>query len=313
MKDNSLKAMHSGQIVVQTFKYSFSCLFRHLPTHLVFGLLYLAAVVLFIGLPLGAMIFTNFPGIYALGYMGQEALSALLSLLIYIVTFPVTLFWYMTVYNMQIKKVLNEKWSLGPSLKLAARKFFPLLFVNIVCYIVPIAGLFIFLRAVLQLYSTTLYIGFITGLLLPAPFLICLTPLILHEQRGPLAAIGRSIRLTAYSFFRIVGSLAIFTIALIIVSLLPAAILKVSSVALYALGDEIQFFGMIIIALLLLPLLPYGYISMMSFSTLIYFNQKVKYEKFGAAEPEVQLKTQEPEAAEEPGNNSEEGPFINNE
>lgn len=312
MKDNSLKAMHSGQIVVQTFKHSFSCLFRHLPTHLVFALLYLAAVILFIGLPLGAMIFTNFPGIYALGYMGQEALSVLISLLIYIVTFPVTLFWYMTVYNMQIKRVLNEKWSLGPSLKLAARKFFPLLFVNIICYIVPFAGLFIFLRAVLQLYSTTLYIAFIAGLLLPAPFLICLVPLILHEQRGPLAAIGRSIRLTAYSFFRIVGSMAIFTIALLIVSLLPAAILKVSSVALYALGDEIQFFGMIIIALLLLPMLPYGYISMISFSTLIYFNQKVKYEKFRVEEPVEQPEPEKLKATEDSGNNNEKGPFIDN-
>lgn len=284
MKDNELKALHPGQILVKTFKHSFSCLFNHLPTHIVFGLLYLTAIILFIGLPAGAMIVTNFPGLYALGYMGPEALSVLITLLIYLVTFPVTLFWYMTVYNMQIKKVLNEKWSLGPSLKLAARKFFPLLFVNIICYIIPVAALFIFLRAVLQLYSTTLYIGFIAGAALPAPFLICLAPLILHENRGPIAAIGRSIRLTAYSFFRIVGTLALFTAALLIVSLFPAALLKLSSVALYALGDEIQFFGLIVIGLLLLPLLPYTYIAMMTFSTLIYFNQKVKYENFGVEE-----------------------------
>ena len=113
-------------------------------------------------------------------------------------------------------------------------------------------------------------------------------PVIIYEKENATGSISRSFKLVSYSFWRVFGSVLLFTIIVQALSLvfqigfqfLPLMIQSLNS------GRNIQMIIFISILSIITYILYLAYTILASalsaaFYVLIFFNQKIKHENFG--------------------------------
>lgn len=266
MTNEELRPLTIGQLLDKTFRLSLKCIIKNIVTHLIFGGIMIGALVacgvVIAVLSASSMLVTP-------GY-NYEVVMVVMMILIMLIFTPITIVWYSILFDMQIKGYLNERWRLKSHFKPVFRKF----------WIIIGAGLLSI--PIIALGYVALFIGVIGSFAL----LCSVMPVIIYEDLGPLKAIKRSFKLTSYSFWTVTGQMGLFMVItfgfLFILNgarMVPTYL--ISAMNLSGLSASFLYLTIAALSFLYIMFSCFTYILGVTFYTLIYFNQRIKFENFG--------------------------------
>lgn len=252
-----------GKLLDRAFRLTMGSLRRHIKTHLIFGGLFTALTVIFIAAM--AMIGLTSGGA---GALDEEIIIRIVMGLYLLILLPISLFWYIMVYDMLIKGTLGKEWHFNDSFSLARRNFWKVTLCGLLSTLILAAGTLFFL------------VGYFGAL----AFLVSVMPAILYEKRGIGSSIKRSFKLTSYSFWSVAGTVMLYLLISFGINMVFNIIKSVPvfmiyrftlslSLLFYIVSGILNFIQIIVMLLV--------YILGSALFTGIYFNQRLKYENFG--------------------------------
>lgn len=256
-----LKPMTIGRLLDKSFKLTMSSIRTHFKAHLIFS-------GLFAGLTALTIVILLFAAYKMEDFAG--GLIIIICLAIYLIFIPpYSIFWYIMICDMQIKSFLEEEWRFKESFRLARGRFWPVLLGGLLSGIILLIGLAFCLA----------------GFPLALALLASVVPAVIHERRGGFAAIRRSFRLTAYSFWSVTGPVFLFIMALFaiqIVFMIASLTVLVMAISIPVLENEYAVLTILIVqAIIYLGMLLFLFLLGATLSVLIFFNQRIKYESLG--------------------------------
>jgi hypothetical protein len=176
------------------------------------------------------------------------------------------------IYDIFAKSFIGEEWNFKSSFKYVRSKFWTIFLAGFLCFFIIIGGYLMCCIGVFPMMA-------LISLVLPA--IIC-------EKENATGAISRSFKLVSYSFWRVFGSVVLFTFIVQALSIvfqigfqfLPMMIQSLDN------GKNIQMIVLISIISIITYILYIAYTILASaltaaFYVLIFFNQKIKHENFG--------------------------------
>ncbi len=191
----------------------------------------------------------------------------------YFVVIILSLKYYGASIDLIIKDFTGDRWDMKESLRFAGTKIVTMIGSGFLASFIVIAGIIF------------CCIGIIPALV----FVSLVFPAIIYENADAVSSISRSFKLVSYNFFPILGAWLIFIIIYYGISFLISII---GSVPMSILGtisqtsDNSFYTAMLAIVGLILfciqiPIAMVLNCFYMSYTTCIFFNQKIKYENWG--------------------------------
>jgi hypothetical protein len=277
MTSNELKPMGLGSILDKTFKITFFNFKKNFKLFLIFiGILILLLIL--IGIIIFAVYFFNrdlFENISnASNVLKIFIFTVPLVLIITLISAVIGIFYTGMIYDVFIKAFTETEWNIKTSFSFIKKKFWTIFFSGLLTSLILIGG---YLMCFIGIYPMIIF----TSLVLPA---------VLYENKGIGDSISRSFKLVSYSFWYILGYMFVFNL------IISAVITFVFYFLMIPLVIFISFFqnnyqsisfiaGISIIGLLcsiiFIIMMVIYYALHSSFSILIFFNQKIKFENYG--------------------------------
>lgn len=283
MYNEELRPLDLGQILDKSFRLAFATIKKNLLLFLIFGGVFIGATVIF---SIAIFVPTLFLEMRGSGIEGNPVLFFLIifgSVILYCILLGVGfVFYYGLLYDICIKTYLGEEWTFASSLKLVKNKFWTMILAGFLSMLVIFVG----------------YMACLVGAIPAAALIAFVMPAILYENRGATSALSRSFKLTGYSFWPVLGT--ILLISLIIGGLssvlsmtmqLPmmfiSPMLEGSNSSMELAIGLIIFTGFMLILYMFFTV--FSQIIIIASYTIIYFNQRVKFEHFGVEKMATEL------------------------
>jgi hypothetical protein len=283
MVQQELKSMDLGKLLDRTFRMTMQGIPRFLLLYLFYFLAVMVLAVIFLVVFFG-VIFMNTGDISfnffddstyenidmnpasAIVFMAGAIIMMLGILVIYV------LFTGMT-YDLFIRQFLDIEWNIKSSIKYISKKFWTILLAGVLAYLLAIAGFFVFC----------------VGFLFVAPILAIFMPVILYEERSAGNAISRSYELVKQSYWPVFGTvllgLALYSAAATIMNVMSSGLSTLLTSTLSNMSNDTMTILMIMSTVLLLLVSSafsiFTTAFSVSFTTVLFFNQKLKHENFG--------------------------------
>lgn len=287
MITEELRPMALGQIIDKTFRLAFSTIKNHLLLFLAFGGIFLVATIIMtaaIMVPIFIMEFTM-GGIESNSplYIGIIVITAILFSVVFIAA---SIFYYGIIYDLSIKGYLGEEWTFASSMRLIRSKFWAILFGNIITMLLITAGYMLCCIGLPPALALTAFV----------------MPAIIYERKGPGQAVGRSFNLAGYNFWPVLGSVLLMYVVVFGLSMVLNMVMQIPMMFITPLMSSGESSIAVIIALIAFTIifmilyLLYSiaaYIILAAFQTILYFNQRVKFENFGVERMAESLVTEE--------------------
>ena len=275
MTKEELKPMDLGAILDKTFRITFSNMKKYIKVFLMyFGVLFGITLLVF-AIVIGFFIATGFS---FENFSEPEILVPFLltiipvSIIALIIIIFIAIIFTGMIYDIFAKSFIGEDWDFKSSFKYAKSKFWTIFLAGFLCFFIIIGG----------------YLMCCIGVFPMLALISLVLPVIIYEKENATGSISRSFKLVSYSFWRVFGSVLLFTIIVQALSLvfqigfqfLPLMIQSLNS------GRNIQMIIFISILSIITYILYLAYTILASalsaaFYVLIFFNQKIKHENFG--------------------------------
>lgn len=285
MINEELKPMNLGQMLDKAFKISLSSMKKYLKHHILFFFCFVATFAL---LALVAVRLSLTPFFDSIPFEGDLLIVFfLLVMSLLLLLNPVFVLWFSIIVDMQLKTFLKERWLLRKSIILSAKKYLhstlfiifllPTLTLNSINpqtffqYNGPVTLLSILAACIFLLLTTV----FVTAL-----------PATINENLSIIDGIKRGTKLAGYSFFSIFFTLLLFTLIAMGLTIIVNQYSQLHGYLPRSMRTDSVLF---IINYIITPIslicsiifYPFIYLFTAAFHTVIYFNQRIKYEEFG--------------------------------
>lgn len=288
MINEELRPLTFGQAIDKTYRLGFACIRSFLPVY-IFNFILFSAVSALSSYVFSLITENDFIDIFS-GHTlssGQLSESPLELFIFYGITIAITLlavYGTALIMSLTIKSYLNQEADPWHEAGRIAKKYPAILFAAVIATLITSVGV----------------LGCGIGVLATMMFVIFYIPAMVHEDAGSIEAIKRSIKLTTYSFWQLLGGLIL---AGIIISpltfgvelLINPLILKLSHitggykelmVGLLNGSETFREFTVLLAAgtaILMTKLAVSIIVTAMtaSFYTVLFFNQKVRFENYG--------------------------------